>query len=353
MPDPQVYAAINKYKAALLKAEQASAERLINAYASIFQKLETDIKALEADILALGNNPTRGQVIRLARYNALLKQTAEQMERYAVLLENEVSVLRQKAIADAIAQNRALVQAALPNLPPAAQNVILTNFNRLNPQAVETLLGALTKNSPLTALLNTFGADASAQIADVILQGVALGYNPRKVAARIVDAMGGNLSRALTISRTEMLRAYRTGTLAGYAANGDVVKGWRWSATFDNVTCLACLALDGKEFELSQSYMPAHPNCRCAPTPITVTYKDLGFNVDETTMRQRGAEWFDTLPETKQREFFSASAWRAYQAGAVTLDDFIGVRTSKQWGDSYVERSLKDILGAGAGKYYN
>lgn len=103
---------------------------------------------------------------------------------------------------------------------------------------------------------------------------------------------------------------------------------------------------------MSQTFMPAHPNCRCAPEPVTVTYRDLGLDVDEVgPPRVAGKDWFGTLAQAEQRKFFSKAGWRAYQAGAVTLDDFIGVRPSKDWGDSYVEKSLKDILGSEAGKW--
>lgn len=353
MPEPQVYQAINKFRGALIKAEAASAERLVNAYAGIFRKLNNDLRALEADILEMGDAASVGKVKRLERYKALVTQTGEQMTKYAAMLESEVATLQAQAIQDALNQNRTLVQAALPNLPPTVRAQILTNFNRLNPQAIETLLGALGKDSPLTALLNTFGDVAAGQISDAILQGVALGYHPTKVAAQIVANMGMNLTRALTIARTEQLRAYRTANLANYAANSDVVKGWKWSATFDKRTCLACMVLDGQAFPLSQSFMPSHPNCRCAPTPRTITYKDMGLDVPESPARQTASEWFKTLPEAQQATFFSKAGWRAYKAGAVSLEDFVGTQKSNIWGDSFVERSLKDILGANAQKFYN
>ena len=227
MPEPAVQAAITKFRSALLKAESASSERLVNAYASIFSKLQTDIRLLEADILEMGDEATTAKVRKLERYQELLQQTVTQMDKYAVLLESEVSTLQQQAIESALNQNKALIQAALPNLPKSVQASILSSFNRLNPEAIEALLGALSKDSPLTKLLNSFGTDAAAQISDAILQGVALGYNPKKVAATIVQNMGLNLTRALTIARTEQLRAYRTANISNYQANSDVVKGWK------------------------------------------------------------------------------------------------------------------------------
>jgi hypothetical protein len=67
--------------------------------------------------------------------------------------------------------------------------------------------------------------------------------------------------------------------------------------------------------------------------------------VADAPMRETGAQWFEGLPASEQRKFFSGEAWNAYQAGDVTLDDFIGVHKSKAWGDAYVEKPLSQILG--------
>lgn len=352
MPDPRIVQAMEKYRAAVLRLEAESAGRLIEAYARIFSKLQTEIRALEADMAALGDNPTVAQVRQLERFKALLKQSAGEMDKYAAVLENEIEAGRARAIAQALQQSKALVQAALPDLPPAVVAQLLGSFNRLDPSAILNLVGALHEG-PLKELLDTFGQKAALKLGQVILEGVALGYNPNKVARAMSDILGGNLTRALTISRTEMLRSFRVASLSNYAANSEIVKGWKWSAAKSKDTCLACLALDGQEFPLSQGFMPSHPNCRCAPEPITVSYKDLGFDVEEAgPERTNGKEWFSSLPENEQRGFFSKAAWRAFKDNAVSLDDFIGTRESKDWGYSYVEKSLRDILGKDAERYY-
>jgi hypothetical protein len=42
--------------------------------------------------------------------------------------------------------------------------------------------------------------------------------------------------------------------------------------------------------------------------------------------------------------------WRLYKAGAVTLDDFVGQRHSKDWGTTRQAKSLSSILGSDAAK---
>lgn len=63
----------------------------------------------------------------------------------------------------------------------------------------------------------------------------------------------------------------------------DVVQGWRRSVVLDGRTCIACAAMDGKTYKLDdpKPSLPAHWRCRCLYLPITVTWRDLGIDVDE------------------------------------------------------------------------
>jgi hypothetical protein len=64
---------------------------------------------------------------------------------------------------------------------------------------------------------------------------------------------------------------------------------------------------------------------------------------------ETGAEWFKAQPASVQREMMGDEAWRAWKAGKVTLDDFVGVTKSKRWGESVGEVTLKDALAAHQG----
>lgn len=346
--EPAIVQSVNRFRAALLAAERESAVRLVQSYGGVYEKLQTYIRALEADIAEMGDAATPGSVARLARYKELLKQTAAEMDRFAVILENEVGMLRSTAARTATVQTAQLIQEALPDMPQGAKAAIVARMNRLPTEAVATMLGQLAADSPLQAIFQEYGAQAAKTLSDTILSGVALGYNPRKVAGQMRAALGGDLSRALAISRTETLRAYRMASLANYKANPEIVRGWIWTVTKDTdpPPCLACLAVDGQEFSMDEGFMPSHVGCRCVPRPKTITYRDMGLDVDEPPDDyQTGKEWFESLPESEQRTFFGKSAWEAYQAGEVKLSDFIGVQESADWGKSFVERSLKDILG--------
>ncbi len=346
MANPAIYAAIQRYKAALAAKETQASRRLVNAYGQMYQNLVAKIGDLEADIAALGDDPTPAQVVRLDRYKSLLAQTADEMDKFAGTLEGEVRTLRQIAIDDAATHSRQLVLMSLPRLPAATLAQLMVAFNRMPASAVEAMLGSLSKGSPLAKLLDKFGIQAAQDIGATITDGIALGYNPRKVATQIREKMGGNLTRALTVSRTEMLRSYRAATLGNYAANPDIVKGWIWSAAKSPRSCLACLALDGREFPMSEEFQKSHVQCRCSPRPKTISYADLGLKTKEPPSQyQTAAQWFEGLSDAEKRGMMSGAAFDAYKAGRVTLQDFIGTSRSKQWGDSFTERPISDILG--------
>lgn len=345
--EPRVIAAMRRFRAQLLGQERKAAARIVRAYGTIYEHLQTNIKALEADIAALGETATRGQVLKLARYRALLSDTKREMDKYGIILENEIAQTRRAAVVAGLRDSQAAAQLALPMLPQRATAAIMARWNRVPVEAVENMLGALTRGSPLSKLLDGFGNTASKQIGDALLEGVALGYNPRKVAAKIRQELGGNLTRALRISRTEVLRAYRTASLTNYQANADVVKGWRWLATPDERTCMACIALDGREFALDKSFFPGHVNCRCTAEPLTISYQDMGLNVKESGQgRELARDWFGTLSGAQQQAMMGKGKYEAYKAGKIGLDDFIKETHNDDWGDSFGEASLADMLGA-------
>src|SRR5512142_3157 len=67
--------------------------------------------------------------------------------------------------------------------------------------------------TPLADLLAELGPEASKAVRDVLITGLALGEGPRRIGARMRSAFAGNLYRAQSVARTEILRAYREAAL--------------------------------------------------------------------------------------------------------------------------------------------
>ncbi len=139
------------------------------------------------------------------------------------------------------------------------------------------LVGNLQDGSPLKALFDGLAKDGAQRAGKVLFSGVAAGNGPRVIARQLRDTLSIPLNRALRISRTETIRVYNQAAMANYRANSDVVQEWEWSAAAGVRTCDICAGLNGKRFQLDseQQQPPAHPNCRCAAIPVTVSYEDI------------------------------------------------------------------------------
>ena len=81
-----------------------------------------------------------------------------------------------------------------------------------------------------------------------------------------------------------------------YEANREVIKEVEWSAIMENGntatgrgTCPRCMALDGRTFPSVAlgAPLPLHPRCRCMYVPVTKTWKELGFDVEERKFQEK------------------------------------------------------------------
>jgi len=147
---------------------------------------------------------------------------------------------------------------ALGTPPPG----VSVSFTRLSREAFTDLVGFTSDGTPLRTLLDELGAEASQAVRDALITGMATGENPRSIARRVKEAFGGDLVRALRVSRTETMRAYRTAAVRNYKANDDVVKAP--SAAVDLECGVRCADVRGL---LGAARVEAHAGRRHAGPP--------------------------------------------------------------------------------------
>ena len=339
MPEPSdVQRASERFKAALLRNERAAASDMVRAYGGIWRRVKPQLDALLKSIDEAerrGEEVKPSDVARSERLKQLLAQIEQEVGQYAAYADASIR-RQQSAVIEAAGQHAEDMTRVAMGDAPGDEARLALRWNRLPREAMVELVGQLHNGAPLDVLLGELGPDAAQKVKDALLEGLAMGRNPRVIARDVRRSMGMPLTRSLRISRTETLRAHRLATLANYQANSDVVKGWRWSASHSSRTCLACLAMDGKVFPLDKP-PPMHVSCRCSVIPVPVSWRDLGVDAPEPDLGETGAEWFAKQPASVQREMMGDEAYKAYKAGRVTLDDFVGVRKSRTWGDAVVE----------------
>lgn len=343
-----MYSAGMDFREALLRQERAAASRMVRAYGEAWGRIQSsldDLMQQAAEARARGEAVGEAWMWRYGRLEALQAQVKAEIDRFAEVAAIEISA-GQRAAINAGAKNAEQLMAL--GMGPAPEGVSFP-FHRMNRAAVEQMVGMAGDGAPLGDWLGVLGADAKKRATDALVEGLMLGQGPEAVARRMRDALGGNMARALTIARTETLRAYREATRATYAANSDVVQGWRWASARNDRTCAACWAMDGKVFE-TDTPMGTHPNCRCSLLPNTKTWAELGFDVPEpkSDIPETGAEAFALLSSERQRAILGEAGQAAYASGAVALGDFVRVTRSEVWGVRHSERGLHAILGDAA-----
>ncbi|NCC35109.1 MAG: hypothetical protein EOM24_24320, partial [Chloroflexia bacterium] len=293
------------YRAALLRRDEAALRTLMAAYQPAYDAIQAEVAALTALLQA---DPTLSTValkkawLTRGRLQALEGQILQQWRQFAGTANDIITATQREAVLVAGLDATALIEAAANDAGLVVR--MGADLARLNTEATQALVGVLQNGSPLRTLLDGLGADAADTVQRGLLRGVALGRNPRQIARDLRTALGGNLNRALTIARTEHMRAYRSATLECFQANGDILRGWQWRAAPSDRTCPLCLAMDGREFGLDEPFAQ-HPNCRCTALPL--------LRNRPAPEREFGAAWFDQQTQERQRAILGQGALALYR----------------------------------------
>jgi len=126
------------------------------------------------------------------------------------------------------------------------------------------------------------------QISQILAQGMIDGDGPALLARKLVAVINGTglgdlgitdklgrfipaEVRAVTLARTEIIRAHHLATIQEYRNWG--IEGVQvmaeWMTAGDDRVCEICNSLQGKIFTLDEieGMIPKHPNCRCIALP--------------------------------------------------------------------------------------
>jgi SPP1 gp7 family putative phage head morphogenesis protein len=335
MPEPIIVRQVKAFRIALQLREDAQQREMVGRWLSAERNLQTQLRSVLEEIerrRASGEVIGRGMNAyhRMERYQELLRQVRSEIAKYAAYLDDNV---REEMLlhAELGAQQSAAQLGLLANAPELAGV-----FNRLNTTAIENIVGALQDDAPVGELLRRAWPEASVRMTDALINGVALGWNPRKTELAMRGALQNTvLNRALTIARTEQLRAHRMATQENYQQNG--VTQYMRVASKSGRTCIACLVADGTIYEVDHIF-DAHPNCRCTMIPLIA-----GREIPRFT---KGRDWLESQSPAVQQRIMGKAAHAAWKDGAITLGDMVGRHEHPVWGGSLQRRSLRSILGA-------
>lgn len=328
MSDSDLERILNQFRRELLRKERTAAGQMVRAYGKAWQRIQEELQRLDAEyetIKAIGERPSWEWIYEHNRLKAFRAQVERELLQFAEYAERTIRAEQQEAIEAAGQQAQRVVKAMLG---------VETGWNAFDTGAIETMVGLTQPDSPLHQLLLSIGGEGAQAAEDALLEGMLLGQNPRAVAGALKSALGLGLSRALTIARTETLRAHREATRASYQANNDLVGGWIWHSAADERTCGCCWAMHGTVHKLEEE-LNGHPNCRCGMVPVL---PGINFKV------KPGRELFARLPAEKQIQVLGKKKWEHWKNGDFIFANLSKVRKNNVWGSMTVERSLKELL---------
>jgi hypothetical protein len=211
-------------------------------------------------------------------------------------------------------------------------------WRNLNPRAVETLVSYFSEGSALMKRLDKLAGENALNVANTIIDNVALGKNPKTIAGLIRSSLGGGLTDALRMTRTVQIYSYREANRASYVANSDIVTGWYWMSALDPNSCMSCISLHGS-FHTNDETLDDHHNGFCTMIPATKgSPNPFGENA--------GQKWFENLSEAEQRKYMGDGKFEAWKDNKFSFDQLSTTKTNDVFGDMRTETSLKDLIGS-------
>lgn len=344
-----IFDAADRFRGDLLRRERRAASELVRYYGRIWQEINRQISKMIRDYYNTPDTERESWLYQMQRLQALRAQVESEIGRFARFADRQIQVEQREVVQAAQDHAEQLGRLGLGKGPPGVE----VHWSKLPNEALRDLIGFLQDGSPLKDLLGRLGPEAGQAVMDALMRGLGLGLGPEVIGRLIQQMMGMALTRALRIARTEMLRAYREAAYRNYQANGDVVKGWIWHSALNERTCAACWAMHGTVHRLEER-LDDHVCGRCTAVPLTKTWAELGFEgIPETTLPiERGVDVFQRLNPEMQQEILGAAKYAAWKDGKFGLEDLVGRKYDGRWGSMRYERSLKELLGAGAASGY-
>jgi hypothetical protein len=347
MSSSKIKAVTAKYKADLAAKDQHAASILNAGYSSALSKIQPTLNHLMkqiADAQAKGEKINPSWLHEQNRLKAIQSIIEQEMTQYGNLSQAVTQQLQQQAL-------QLGRSAGMDQLNASVPAGFSYTFGVPSTSALHSLIGAASDGSPLSTLFDSFGVDASSAVRQALFAGLVLGNNPRQTAASVQQALGVSRARALTISRDQMINAYRSANLSTFQANSDVVDKWIWSANLAKA-CIACVLMNGTLHDLDED-MDSHVQCACVPIPQTKPWPDIfsGTGIDTSSLSDdtmslpSGEDWFNDQDEATQRDILGNAKYEALQSGDVSsVTDFLGTTHSSQWGTSIYVKPLKDLV---------
>ena len=332
MPDGIIYQIAEDFNREVkARATRASSE-LVRAYGEIWKKLNAEILRLTKEYQASNSKDALLWLNERGRLRVLQAQIEVELRQFADRANQETRAAQEEVIREAQLRAEEGVAAL------AMKAGVDLFWNKIDPRVLTQMVGVLQKGSPLDKILRGYGDEAVESMGNKLLNGLAMGLGPREIARNIRIDMAMDLTRALRISRTEIIRAKRESSRLSYKENPKLIGGYIRRSARQSSTCAACWALDGVIYPLDTP-LDDHPNGMCFEEPY-IPELDKFYDHDDT-----GKNAFENLSDDEKREILGPAKFEGYKQGLFGIGDMVSHSHSDEWGEMATEASLKSLVG--------
>lgn len=187
--------------------------------------------------------------------------------------------------------------------------------------------------------------DMQSQIRLALLTGESIQQTKDRFYTLFNGKIDNNIS---TLVRTMTQTVVNQARAEFYKENEDIIKGYEHHSTLDLRTTAECGLRDGKQWDSEFKpikgnnfvfkWSPLHYNCRSIILPITKSYRELGFDIDEIPEGTRASmdgqvpestnfiDWIEKKSPEQQKQWFGAGKYELYKEGKITFSDLINQR---------------------------
>jgi hypothetical protein len=296
-------------------------DRISNVFVDVYDRI--------IDILAMMQLPdvTSFQAERFYQEIIELLQDNEKHKQYVSKVTDEV-----------ISGQQAVIEATLLMYPQVIIYNMGTKPARVGrpkirkPSADEFVTGYSYGGSSLQSVVENTSSDVFTRVATRIAEeaqraAVIPGDLPRLVN-EIIDLVDSTMEN---ISTTEIEATTRRVASRINNLNQGLVKGYRRVAVVDNKTCVGCLTLHGKMYDLADEF-ESHPRCRCILVPVTMSWMEYA-SVQGGAMpdyMSRDA-LIGIMPDAVLRDILGPGRYAMYEAG-LPLERMIYIERTQEYG---------------------
>jgi len=213
--------------------------------------------------------------------------------------------------------------------------------------------GLLIDGSPAAAWWSKQASDTKFKFAQQVRLGIAEGETVQQIARRIRGGAGVpgimDISRrhAASLVHNAVMTVANKSRMETYRENADVVKGIEQISTLDGHTTPVCIAYSGAQFDLDGNPMngttlpyeggtPRHWGCRSVEVPVTLTWRELGVDIDEFKASTRAAAGGPVRSDMTMDEYLKRQEPRQ-------VDEQLGKGRAQLWRDGKITlRQLVD-----------